>query len=193
MILIVGLGNPGKEYKNTRHNVGFGVIDKIFNIHYSTPIQYPSFQLNKPLQSEIAHIEIEKESVLLAKPQTFMNNSGLAVKKMVTSYQLQVTRDVIVVHDDITLDLGQIKISKGAGAGNHNGVQSVIDQLKTKDFIRVRCGIGRGDGILKDVVLSRFKPDEKEIVEAMIKTATDACFMMVKEGLEKAINTFNKK
>ena len=122
-----------------------------------------------------------------------MNNSGLAVKKMVTSYQLQVTRDVIVVHDDITLDLGQIKISKGAGAGNHNGVQSVIDQLKTKDFIRVRCGIGRGDGILKDVVLSRFKPDEKEIVEAMIKTATDACFMMVKEGLEKAINTFNKK
>ena len=166
MFLIVGLGNPGEEYKNTRHNVGFDVIEKITNyeLRITSETQNTNLHFDKMVNSEIAKIRISSQEVILAKPQSFMNNSGLVVKKLLNSNQQLTISNLVIVHDDISMDLGQVKISKGAGAGNHNGVVSIINHLKTKDFIRIRCGIGRGDGVLSDVVLSKFRPDEKEVV-----------------------------
>lgn len=176
MYIIVGLGNPGEDYTKTRHNLGFLVLDRLAK----------GFSANHPLQVEM----VTTDDVVYAKPTTFMNNSGHAVKKLLDSFKTD-TQHLIVIHDDITLDLGQVKISKGAGAGNHNGVQSIIDNLSTKDFIRVRCGISRGDGVLHDVVLSKFKSDEEEIIQLMISKAADACNLIVKEGFEKAMNKVN--
>ena len=194
MYLIIGLGNPGEEYKDTRHNIGFRVVDSLsskLKDQISNQIQNPSFDLNNPLQAALLEGQIEDKRVVLAKPITFMNNSGLAVKKILnTKYQILYT-NLIVVHDDIALELGQVKISKGAGSGKHNGVQSIIDHLKTNDFVRVRCGIGRGDGVLTDVVLSKFKPDEKETVDKMMQEAAGVCIKIVTDGPEKAMNTFN--
>ena len=189
MFLIVGLGNPGEEYKDTRHNIGFNIIETIALSKQLTANS--SFKLNKPLQVEMLEGEISDEKIILSKPQTFMNNSGLAVNKLLNSNQQLTISNLVVVHDDIALDLGQVKISKDAGAGNHNGVQSIIDHLKTKDFVRVRCGIGRGDGVLSEVVLSKFRPDEKELVNQMILKGADACVLILKEGLEKAMNKVN--
>ncbi|KKR72800.1 MAG: Peptidyl-tRNA hydrolase [Microgenomates group bacterium GW2011_GWC1_41_8] len=193
MFLIVGLGNPGEEYKNTRHNVGFDVIEKITNyeLRITSETQNTNLHFDKMVNSEIAKIRISSQEVILAKPQSFMNNSGLVVKKLLNSNQQLTISNLVIVHDDISMDLGQVKISKGAGAGNHNGVVSIINHLKTKDFIRIRCGIGRGDGVLSDVVLSKFRPDEKEVVAEMVKKASEACVMIVKEGLEKAMNQVN--
>ncbi|MCR4263337.1 MAG: aminoacyl-tRNA hydrolase [Candidatus Roizmanbacteria bacterium] len=188
MFLIVGLGNPGTEYKGTRHNIGFNVVDVLADSKHLTATS--SFRTNKPLQSELLEGALHDAEVTVIKPITFMNNSGLAVKKLADSLSLS-AENIIVIHDEITLDLGQVKISKGAGAGNHNGVQSIIDHVQTKDFIRVRCGIGRGDGVLSDVVLSKFRPEEKELVDRMIQKAADACVMIVREGLEKAMNQVN--
>lgn len=193
MKLIVGLGNPGADYDGTRHNVGFMVIEKIRNSKFDTRNgdQNSSFRFNKPFQADLIEGLIDDQDVLLVKPVNFMNNSGLSVKKLITSYDVQPANDLIIIHDDITLDLGQVKLSKNAGAGNHNGVQSIINHLNTKDFIRVRCGIGRGDGILSEVVLSKFRPDEKKSVNIMIQTAAEATVMILKEGIEKAMNEYN--
>ncbi|MBI4136597.1 aminoacyl-tRNA hydrolase [Candidatus Roizmanbacteria bacterium] len=188
MKLIVGLGNHGEKYKNTRHNIGFDVVQRLAMNDVRSTNQ--NFHFDKISSSEILKGEIGDEEVIIARPQTFMNNSGLAVKKLSDTSNLA-PETLIIVHDDISLELGQVKISKNAGAGNHNGVQSIIDHLKTKDFIRIRCGIGRGDGILSDVVLSKFRPDEKEMVDQMIQKARDACVVIVKEGLEKAMNVVN--
>jgi len=189
MFLIIGLGNPGEKYKHTRHNVGYDVVEKIFN--------NPKFQLHKHVQAELANIEISGKKVVLAKPVTFMNESGKAVEKLVKNYlpaqagQSRITNELIIIHDDISLELGTIKISRGAGAGNHHGVKSVIDHLGTQDFIRVRCGIGRGSGILSDVVLSSFMQDELDIVRPMVQRAAEAASMIVSEGVEHAMNVYN--
>ena len=191
MKLIVGLGNPGDEYEHTRHNVGFMAIDEIAKLRNYEIKENASLSLNKQLNAEIGTSMINNAEVKLAKPMTYMNDSGQAVKKIISQFPNFPISSLIIVHDDITLDLGHVKISKGSGAGNHNGVQSIIDHLKTKDFIRVRCGIGRGDGVLSDVVLSKFIPDEKVIVTEMVQKAADVCVMIVEKGLEKAMNWYN--
>ena len=147
MILIVGLGNPGKKYKYTRHNVGFQVIDEL--------------------------TKIKRRGWFLAKPQAFMNQSGKAVKKLVTSYRLPVT-SLWVIHDDIDLPLDKIRISKGQGAAGHKGVQSIINELGTKDFWRVRIGICPKKGKPKNVekfVLQKFTKEEKKVVKEVIQEA----------------------
>lgn len=189
MKLIVGLGNHGEEYENTKHNLGFRVIDQLGSRVQG--VKESKFKIDKLFNAEIAKGKIGEEEIVLVKPQTFMNNSGIAIKKIVTRYKLHVTQDLIVVHDDVSVDFGKIKISIGSGAGNHNGVQSIIDHLGTKDFIRVRLGIGRGEGILQDVVLSKFRPDEKENVEKMITETAEACISIVEDGIEQAMNRFN--
>jgi len=120
-----------------------------------------------------------------------MNNSGSAVGKLVNNYQLQIASELIVVHDDITIDLGIVKISLGSGAGKHNGVRSIIDHLHSQDFIRVRLGIGRGEGDLKDVVLSRFRPDEQDEVIRMIEKSSEACTMLITDGVDTTMNRYN--
>ncbi len=193
MKLIVGLGNYGDEYKGTKHNLGFQVIDQILNPKLQAPNKFKiaNSKLEKLFSAEIAEGKLGNKEVVLVKPHTFMNNSGVSVSKLLnTKYHMPHT-DLIVVHDDITVELGKIKISKGSGAGNHNGVQSIIDHVKTKEFIRVRLGIGRGEGMLHEVVLSKFRTDEKGVVEEMVKKAVDACEAIVLDGLEKAMNKFN--
>lgn len=200
MKIIVGLGNPGKEYENTKHNVGFKVIDALITdekfltsshfVHTGEALK-PTFKFDKFTQAEIARGKIESEEIILVKPQTFMNDSGSSVKKLVDTNHITSLSDIIVIHDDITIDLGKIKISHESGAGNHNGVQSIINHLGNNEFIRLRLGIGRGEGILQDVVLSKFKPDELEAVQQMVKKASDACYVIVEDGVERAMNRFN--
>ena len=168
MILIIGLGNPGKKYENTRHNVGSRVIDelKLFDL----------------------------ESVVLAKPKTFMNESGKAVKNLLKNYHLK-PNNLILIHDDIDLPLGRIRIAKNRGAAGHKGVQSIIDELGTKNFIRFRIGIRPKVGKPRNpekFVLQKFNKDEEKIAGEVIKKTAAAIEFFLKEGLGKTMNEYNK-
>jgi PTH1 family peptidyl-tRNA hydrolase len=167
MILIVGLGNPGKKYKNTRHNIGFRVIDKLGFLN--------------------------KGKVILLKPKIFMNLSGKAVKPLVTKHKMSIT-DLWVVHDDIDLPLGRIKISKGRGSAGHKGVESIIKELGTKNFVRFRIGIQPKIGKPKNperFVLQKFKKEEEKIVKEIIKKTVKTIEIAIKEGVEKTMNEYN--
>jgi PTH1 family peptidyl-tRNA hydrolase len=135
MKLIIGLGNPGEEYKKTRHNAGFLVLDNI-----ASKLQATSYKLQANFNTEISNGIIDNEKIILTKPQTFMNNSGQAVKAIVDYYKIN-PEDIIVIHDDLDISLGEYKISKNKNSGGHKGVQSIIDYLGTKDFTRIRIGI----------------------------------------------------
>jgi PTH1 family peptidyl-tRNA hydrolase len=171
MILIAGLGNYGTEYEKTRHNYGFMVIDAFQEENDS-----PCFTLDKNSNSLVS---IEG-NVILVKPQTYMNNSGKAIKKIADYYKIK-HDNIIVVHDDADVNLGEIKLAEDRGSAGHNGVESVINELGTKQFIRLRMGINskdpsfnepvsRGEG-LESIVLKNFSSDEYKIVEEMIKQA----------------------
>lgn len=167
MILIVGLGNPGKKYKNTRHNLGFQVIDA--------------------LRKEVSEGFINGKKVTLAKPQTFMNESGKVVKKLIGPISPIRPIGLIVIHDDIDLPLGIVKLVKNRGSAGHKGVQSIIDALGTKDFHRVRIGIKpaksfafRRAGIDK-FVLQQFTKTENKVIKESIKKATEAIELAIKQ------------
>lgn len=170
MFLIIGLGNPGKKYENTRHNVGSRVIDELKLFDF--------------------------ENVILAKPKTFMNKSGKAVKNLLKTYHLK-PNGLIIIHDDIDLPLGKIRIAKNRGAAGHKGVKSIIKELRTKNFIRFRVGIKPKSCILNSksldkFVLQKFNKEEKKVIDEVIKKTTEAIEMVLKEGVEKAMNKFNK-
>ncbi len=167
MIIIVGLGNPGKKYKNTRHNVGFQAIDE-----FARENNFPEFRLSKKYNSLIS----EKENIVLVKPQTFMNNSGLAIKKIIQNSKFKI-QNSIVIHDDIDLPLGKIRISKNRGSAGHKGVESIIREIGTKDFTRFRIGItpasakasaGKAKNIEK-YVLQKFDKEEEKIIKQVIQ------------------------
>jgi len=167
--LICGLGNPGLKYKYTRHNVGFMALDNFKN-----------------------KAKGGKKAVFL-KPQVFMNNSGIALKKAMNTVGAEIT-DVLVVCDDINLELGIIRVRARGSAGGHRGLQSIIDELGTEDFNRLRLGIGAIHGAaLRDYVLSKFKPDEKKILKEVLEKAAEAIGVWIKEGIEAAMNRFNIK
>ena len=181
MILIVGLGNPGTKFNNTRHNVGFMAIDE-----YARKNQFPDFELQKKSESLIS----EKESVLLAKPQTFMNESGKALQKL--SKNLFVV-SLIVIHDDIDLPIGKIKIVQGRGSAGHKGVESIIKSIGNDNLIRIRIGIaGANKTKAMKVVLKKFSENEQKTINEVISKIPDAIDMLIKDGLEKAMNEFNK-
>ena len=169
MFLIVGLGNPGKKYENTRHNVGSRIIDELESLEFG--------------------------KVILVKPATFMNESGKAIKSLYTKYKIRDTRYLIIVHDDIDLPLGSIKISKGSGSAGHKGVQSIIDTLGTKNFLRLRVGIqpksGKPDRA-EDFVLKKFTKSEEKILKEIIGKSLSAIETIIKDGPEKAMNEFNQ-
>lgn len=187
MKLIVGLGNPGEKYKNNRHNVGFMFVDYLretCNVKHITQEERKVFKKNKYLQPEIAEYQIKLHATrytlhdfILAKPQTFMNNSGIAVKSCVTRYTLNVTRDLIIVHDDLDIPLGKFHIQKGVGPKLHNGIDSIEKEIGTKDFWRVRIGVdnrdpkNRIDG--EAYVLQDFQPEEKKIVQQLFPVIFD--------------------
>ncbi len=186
MIIIVGLGNPGEKFNHTPHNVGFDALD-----FFATKNNFPKFALSKKYSAMIS----EKDEVILVKPQTFMNESGGAVKKIVKSYQVIKLSSLVVVHDDIDLPLGKLKISKDSGAGGHKGVDSVISNLGTKDFIRIKIGVcplsGKPDGV-ETFVIKKFNLDGQEAIKSVISKTTEVINALTNEGVEKAMNQFNQ-
>lgn len=189
MILIVGLGNPGKKYEKTRHNIGFRVVDYLQNF-----LSFSNWKKEKRLLAGISKGKINKKEIILAKPQTFMNLSGKAVKSLMAKYKLPAT-NLWVVHDDIDLPLGKIRISKGRGAAGHKGVESIIKAINSKNFIRFRIGIQPKTGKSKNTeafVLQKFNKEGEKIVKEVIQRTALAIEFSLKAGLEKAMSKFSK-
>jgi len=191
MILIVGLGNPGPKVENTRHNLGFMVLDK-----FSRENSFPDWEESRKINCLFAKEIIAEKEVELLKPLTYMNNSGRAVKLTVKKHNLK-SKDIIVIHDDIDLPLGKIKITKNHSAAGHKGVQSIINELGTKDFIRIRIGIkplNNGQRTINKVenfVLEKFTKEEEKILKGVIEKTIEAIEFLSKEGLEKTMSEFN--
>lgn len=218
MIIIIGLGNPGKKFEKTRHNVGFRIVDE-----FTKRNNFPKFKLSKNFLAEISEGSFNGKKIILAKPQTFMNNSGRAIKLLIQKRlkkamaELRRRYDFLwVIHDDIDLPLGKIRISVGRGAAGHKGVQSIIDELETKDFMRFRVGIklnskckmqnyipphhppakaGPSSELqfkIQNFVLKKFTKDEEKIMKKIIKKAVKAIECSLKLGPEKAMQKYNK-
>jgi len=192
MFLIVGLGNPGKKYEKTRHNIGFMIADEIV-----ANFQFSTFNFQSIFNAQISKGEIAGKRIILAKPQTFMNNSGVVVKKLIRNLKLEI-RNLIVIHDDLDLPLGKIRISKGRSSAGHKGVESIIKELGTKNFIRFRIGIHSADNIfltavkkMSKFVLQKFSKDEEKVIKGVIKKTIEAIEFSLKQNLEKAMNKFN--
>ena len=187
MRVIVGLGNPGREYRETRHNVGFMVVDEIARRHGLSLALAPS-QVPDALVAK----RFGAEPVLVAKPLTFMNRSGDAVSALARYYGVE-TADVLVVVDDVALPFGRLRARVRGSAGGHNGLRSIIDRLGTDQFARLRVGVGRGDARrdLADHVLSKFDAPERTALEAFIGRAADAAEMFAAEGIDRVMNAYN--
>lgn len=183
MRAIVGLGNPGREYADTRHNVGFRVIDVIGE----------RLNLQWRRDADVVFAKSFGETpFFVVKPQTFMNRSGHAVSRFAGYHQIE-PGELLVVVDDVDLPLGRIRVRARGSAGTHNGLKSVVEQLGTTEFPRVRLGVGRGDARrdLADYVLATFDPAERPEVEKIITRAADAAQMFVVEGIQTVMNTYN--
>ena len=187
MHLIVGLGNPGREYRDTRHNVGFMVIDALAARHglalAPAPAQVPDTLVAK---------RYGERPVLLAKPLTFMNRSGDAVAALVRYFDIGLD-GLLVVVDEAALPLGKLRARARGSAGGHNGLRSVIERLGTTDFARLRLGVGRGDGRrdLSAHVLGAFEPGERPALEELIARATDAAEAFAADGIARVMNVYN--
>lgn len=188
MFCIVGLGNPDKKYENTRHNIGFDVIDAIAE-KYSIAVREKGFK------ALFGKGVIEGARVILVKPQTYMNLSGESVREVIDYYKIDPEGELIVISDDISLDVGGIRIRKKGSAGGHNGLKNIIQHLGTENFQRIRIGVGEKpkDWDLVNYVLGRFSKEEREKVDESIKEAAAAVAIMVTEGPDKAMNVYNRR
>ena len=186
MKLIVGLGNPGRQYAATRHNVGFMVLDEL--------ARRAGVDFRKTLfaRASTAKAQVGGQDVLLAKPETFMNRSGAAVAALTRKRGLE-PQDVIVVADDAELGLGRLRLRARGGAGGHNGLKSIVQDLGSEEFIRVRVGIGRSGGAeeLTGHVLGRFTAEERAALAALIPQAAEAVICLLTDGVEPAMNRYN--
>jgi PTH1 family peptidyl-tRNA hydrolase len=184
MILIVGLGNPGTEYTGTRHNVGFEVIDELADRHGIAVRK-------RDMKAVMGDGNIEGQRVILAKPMTYMNLSGEAVGAISRMYKLE-PADIWVVVDDVAIPPGAIRLRYKGSSGGHNGLKSIQAHLHSEEYPRVRIGVGEpGRADMVDHVLSRFRPDEREIISGAIDLAADAVEFALKESFEKAMNRYN--
>ena len=188
MFIIVGLGNPGKEYENTRHNPGFNSIDVLAN-KYNISIREAE---HKAL---VGKGYIEGQKVILVKPQTYMNNSGEAVREITDYYKVDPESELIVLYDDISLPVGTLRIRDKGSAGGHNGIKSLIAHLGTQVFLRIKVGVG--DKIpemdLVNHVLGHFNKDDSEVMRESFIKAAEATVLMLSGDIEKAMNIYNKK
>jgi PTH1 family peptidyl-tRNA hydrolase len=183
--LVVGLGNPGKGYDKTRHNIGFRVVE-------SWAGELCVRLTGRRFQAESVKARVDNLNILLVRPLTYMNESGRSVRAFADYYDIE-NRRIVAVHDDLDLPLGRIKVVKNGGAGGHKGVRSIIDHLGTPDFCRVKVGIGRprhGETV-EAYVLSPFYEDERVSVESVITAAVHACELLVTHGIERAMNVIN--
>lgn len=185
MYIIAGLGNPGKKYENTRHNIGFITLDFLAERH--------DIKINKiKHKALVGEGRISGQKVLLVKPQTYMNLSGESLREVMDYYKVDI-EDMIVIYDDIDLPAGAVRIRKKGSAGTHNGMRSIVRHLGT-DFPRIRMGIGNDrKGDLADFVLSGFSKEDKEVLEPAVERAVFAVECYVDEGIEKAMNKYNIK
>ena len=191
MKLIVGLGNPGRKYEGTRHNVGFDVVDLLATRHEAAWETAPrGFEalVAVPVASAF------RRKMLLAKPLTFMNLSGAAIVGLLQFYKIEIA-DLLVIVDEVNLELGRLRARANGSAGGHNGLKSTIASLGTEEFARLRIGVGRGDARrdLADHVLTKFDRDEREDVDAAIGRAADAAELFVTEDIRQVMNRFNRK
>ncbi len=186
MKLIVGLGNPGNEYKQTRHNVGFMIIDEIASV-YNIAVN------KKRYKSYIGKGSINDIEVILAKPQTFMNLSGDSAAQMIKGLNLSAD-DLIIIYDDMDTDIGRLRIRDKGSHGGHRGIKSIIDAIGTDSFVRIKIGIGRPRAGMdsSDYVLSNFKKDELPILKEVKKRASDAILFLIKDDTVAAMNRFNR-
>ena len=186
MKLVVGLGNPGARYRGTYHNVGFEVADELARRHGA------AFGAS-PAEALAVRVREPGFDALLVKPLTFMNLSGQAVGELARYYRVEAA-DVLVVVDDVNLPAGRLRLRRGGSAGGHNGLKSIIAHLATDGFPRLRVGVGRGDADrdLADHVLARVPPDERERLSEAAARAADASECWVTEGIEPAMNRFNR-
>ena len=188
MKLIVGLGNPGEEYERTPHNMGFLVVDRIASEH-RVEIR------NRQCRALTARIQVGDEPVLLAKPETYMNLSGLSVRELVAEYEAKPEADLIVIQDELDFPLGTLRIHTRRSSAGHNGIESIIGALGTQDFLRIRIGVAPerkvedGQGYL----LSPFRKADLPVVDEMIDTAAEAVKAILTEGSAAAMNRFNRK
>ncbi|MBI2469907.1 MAG: aminoacyl-tRNA hydrolase [Planctomycetes bacterium] len=184
MKIIVGLGNPGEKYLKTRHNLGFMVIDRL-----AQQLEMECYR--KKFQSLFCKKSVEQEEVVLLKPQTFMNLSGVAVKEAVDMYKCPL-QDLVVICDDLDIPPGKIRIRRSGGCGGHRGLESIADRLGSTDFSRLRVGIGRpANGDPSDYVLSMFSKEEEHLKEEAIEDACQALKTWMFEGVEACMNKFN--
>ena len=188
MFIIAGLGNPGKEYDGTRHNVGFDVIDVLAEKHHISVNERKG-------RAFCGKGYIAGQTVLLVKPQTYMNLSGESIRSLVDFYKPDPEEEFLVIFDDVSLDVGQIRIRKKGSAGGHNGIKSIISHLGTQNFQRIKVGVGEKpkEYDLADYVLGHFSKSEKEDMEEGYKQAAEAVELILAGEIEDAMNRFNKK
>ena len=186
-IIVVGLGNPGKKYERTRHNAGFVAVEELAR-HLRIDVS------QEKCQSLIGRGRFETAQIVLVKPQTYMNESGRAVVALLQDFYAS-SGDLIVIHDELDLPLGTVRIKTGGGHGGHNGLRSIIESLGTSDFVRVRMGIGRpAQGMdSADYVLSPFLPDEQKAAADEAGRAADAVLAIASQGMTRAMSLFNQR
>ena len=186
--LIVGLGNPGDDYEFTPHNFGFRVVDRIAN-EYGVEVR------NRQCRALTARVTIGSETVLLAKPETFMNLSGTSVRELVARHDVRPEEDLIVIQDELDFPLGTIRIQRKRSSAGHNGLESIISSLGTNDFLRIRMGVAPDrkveDGMT--YLLSPFRKAQLKVVDEMLEVAADSVKTIVTEGAAAAMNRFNRK
>ena len=184
MKLIVGLGNPGEKYVNTKHNIGFDVIDRVSDV-----ISINLFYEGR-FKSFIGRGEVKGKEIILLKPTTFVNNSGEAVVAVVRRYHIEMSH-LVVICDDFNLDLGRLRIRVKGSDGGHKGLSSIIKYLGTKDFPRFRIGIGSPQGDVVDFVLSSFSKEEIDIITDAVEKASEAVIAMIEKDISFAMNRYN--
>ncbi len=186
MKLLVGLGNPGKKYMLSRHNIGFMVLDSLAYKH-NLKFKYLRYS------SYIVKGVIAGEQVMLAKPLTYMNLSGQAVKGMTQDLKIP-SQDLLVIYDDLDLEVGTLRLRARGGSGGHRGLSSIMEELETEEFNRLKFGIGRPQyQEVRDYVLDRFTAQEEPVVKESIKKAVTAVEVYILEGIEEAMNQFNQR
>lgn len=187
LYIICGLGNPGPKYEDTRHNIGFMTLDKLANDL--------NVKLNKiKFKGLLGEGKIFDKRFFLLKPQTFMNNSGESLRPLRDFYKIK-DENILIIADDIDILFGQIKIKKNGSAGTHNGLKSIVNHLGTKEFPRIKIGVGKkmeGED-LADFVLSKFTPSERKHIDAATNAGAKACIDFLEKGIEKTMNIYNNK
>ncbi len=189
--IIAGLGNPGQEYENTRHNIGRIVLMSIFDTDFS---------FDKKINGLVSEVKIGKDKTKLVSPETFMNNSGKAVAHLVKS--IKAAEKLIVIYDDFNLPLGKIRISYNRSSGGHNGLQSIIKAVKTEAFLRIRIGVApenakgvakvpHGDDKIEKFILGKLKDEEVKVIKKVSKRVGEAIEVLIKEGKDKAMSIYN--